>query len=78
LDPLFFVICGFITCLIAICGPKLFCGLKTSASPQIHTNIANIAYNAALLQICIKKQIVLKIRVLGLFDCFETELSSIL
>ncbi len=36
--PIFFggiravVICGFV-----ICGPKLFCGLKTSATPQIHT-----------------------------------------
>jgi hypothetical protein len=28
--PMFFVIYGF-----AICGPKFFCGLKTSANPQI-------------------------------------------
>ena len=48
---------------------------------QIRENLLflpiNIAYDA-LIQICTKKQNVLKIRVLGLFDCFETELSSIL
>jgi hypothetical protein len=54
-DPMFFVICGFVIYGFAICGPKFFCCIKTSASPQMHTFSPfphnNVAYNA-LIQIC--------------------------
>jgi hypothetical protein len=36
-DPIFFVICGFVFCGIAIADPNFLGELKTSASPQIQS-----------------------------------------
>jgi hypothetical protein len=36
-DPIFFVIFGFLICGFATCGYKYFCELKASAIPKIHT-----------------------------------------
>jgi hypothetical protein len=63
------VICRSVICGFAICGTKLCCGLKISASQQIHTFSpykSTVAYNA-LIQIVQIKKIVLKRQILELF-----------
>ncbi len=68
----FFLICGFVICEIAICGPKLFYGLKFSASPRIHTFSLDIAVrsNSNLNKVRKFQQ--------NKQDPFHTELCSIL